>query len=96
MPVCQNAGLLFGDPRNKDCSILGSILGSPILEKKSTMLAQNGQLNAAIRENLKPQPRLAKLTHAGQLTPAKCHDDTSSGCYASSHHQKLSCYSSNA
>ena len=30
MGVSQNYGYLFGDPHNKDYSILGSILGSPI------------------------------------------------------------------
>ena len=28
--VPQNKGYLFGDPCSKDCSILGSILGSPV------------------------------------------------------------------
>ena len=31
MGVSQNYGYLFGGPHNKDCSILGSILGSLIL-----------------------------------------------------------------
>ena len=29
MGVSQNWGYLIGGPQNKDCSILGSILGSP-------------------------------------------------------------------
>ena len=31
MGVSQNSGYLFGGPHNKDCSTLGSILGSPVL-----------------------------------------------------------------
>ena len=35
--VCQNYGYLFGDPYNKDCSILGSRLESPYLGKLPTV-----------------------------------------------------------
>ena len=31
--VSQNDGYLIGGPHNKDCSILGSILGSPYFGK---------------------------------------------------------------
>ena len=33
MGVSQNQGYLFGGPFSKDCSILGSMLGSPYLGK---------------------------------------------------------------
>ena len=37
MGVSQNEGYHFGDPHNKDYSILGSILGSPYFGKPPYM-----------------------------------------------------------
>ena len=78
MGVSENWGTLFGGPYNKDPTIWGTVLGSPIfgnshmLARTQGVRAAAGLGSAADQQKTGPQHNNPDAAHERQFNRAKC------------------------